>query len=90
VIRPEPILERGLCCSGCGRFTTAIHDFEERRRREQHALQAGARTLVNKDVAAEACRDVRRSHAAHLGGTTGWSKTASGGLASTFRHSPAR
>jgi transposase len=43
VIRLEPVRERRRCCSGCGRFTTAIHDLEERRVRDlpvfEHAVE---------------------------------------------------
>jgi transposase len=34
VIGLEPIRGHRRCCSGCGRFTTAIHDLEERRVRD--------------------------------------------------------
>lgn len=43
VIRLEPVRGYQRCCSGCGRFTTAIHDVEERQVRDlpvfQHAVE---------------------------------------------------
>jgi transposase len=43
VIGLDPIRGHRRCCSGCGRFTTAIHDLEERRVRDlpvfEHAVE---------------------------------------------------
>lgn len=43
VIRLEPIRGQRRCCSGCGGFTTAIHDIQERRVRDlpvfEHAVE---------------------------------------------------
>ena len=56
VIRLEPVRERRRCCSGCGRFTTAIHDLEERRVRDLPVFEHAVELIVPRvRVACERC-----------------------------------
>lgn len=56
VIRLEPIRGQRRCCSGCSRFTTAIHDLEERRVRDLPVFEHAVELVVPRvRVACEHC-----------------------------------
>ncbi len=46
VIRLEPIRGQPRCCSGCGEFTAAVHDLEERRVRDLPVFEHRVELIV--------------------------------------------
>jgi transposase len=46
VIRLEPIRGQPRCCSGCGEFTAAVHDLEDRRVRDLPVFEHRVELIV--------------------------------------------